>query len=58
MKVNYSNYLVATHFNLPGIADYHFPGGLSTPLVSSITLPDNTQYTFGMSPRQEARKEQ
>ena len=50
VKVNYLSYMVATHFNVPGIADYYYPNGIATSLVSSITLPDNSQYTFTYEP--------
>ena len=50
VKVNYSTYNVATHFTVSGIGDYYFPAGNPTQLVSSITLPDNTQYTFTYEP--------
>ena len=50
VKVNYSTYMVATHFNVAGISDYHYPSGIATSLVSSITLPDQSHYTFTYEP--------
>ena len=41
--VNYTQYTVATNFNLSGINEY---GPVSIALVSSIVLPDGTEYTF------------
>lgn len=42
--VNYTNYTVATNFGVSGISEYKSSAAL--PLVSSIVLPDGTQYTF------------
>jgi RHS repeat-associated protein len=42
-KVNYTQYTVRTYFNISGITDY---AATSIALVSSIVLPDNSQYTF------------
>jgi RHS repeat-associated protein len=42
-KMNYIQYTVKTYFNASGIAEY---GPTSVALVSSIVLPDNSQYTF------------
>jgi RHS repeat-associated protein len=41
--MNYASYTVATNFGISGIVEY---GATSIPLVSSIVLPDSTQYTF------------
>jgi hypothetical protein len=41
--VNYTQYTVATNFGISGIAEY---GALSNALVSSITLPDGSHYSF------------
>jgi RHS repeat-associated protein len=41
--VNYTQYTVATNFGVSGITEY---GPLSQALVSSVTLPDNSSYTF------------
>ena len=46
VTVNYSTYYVATNFGVSGVSNYYFPNGTPTSLVSSIVLPDNTQYTF------------
>jgi RHS repeat-associated protein len=42
-QVNYEQYTVATNFGVSGITEY---GPLSIPLISSITLPDNSEYQF------------
>jgi len=42
--VNYTNYTVATNFGVSGIAEYKSTAAV--PLVSSIVLPDRTQYSF------------
>ncbi len=42
-EVDYQSYPVETHFNCSGITDF---GLQNISLVSSITLPDNSQYTF------------
>ena len=42
--MNYTNYTVATNFGVSGISEYKSSAAL--PLVSSIVLPDGTQYTF------------
>lgn len=41
--MNYTSYTVATNFGVSGITEY---GATALPLVSSIVLPDGTQYTF------------
>jgi RHS repeat-associated protein len=41
--VNFTQYTVATNFGISGVGEY---GSLSNALVSSITLPDSTSYTF------------
>ena len=47
--VHYTNYTVATNFGVPGITgEYKSPAAV--PLVSSIVLPDNSQYTFSYEP--------
>jgi len=42
-KINYTSYTVKTNFGVSGISEY---GPLSNSLVSSITLPDSTSYSF------------
>jgi RHS repeat-associated protein len=44
VTVNYTQYTVATNFGISGISEFH---ATSEPLVSSIVLPDGTQYTLG-----------
>ncbi len=41
--MNFTQYTVATNFAVSGIVEY---GKTSTPLVSSIALPDGTSYSF------------
>jgi RHS repeat-associated protein len=43
VQMNFTQYTVNTYFHISGIAEY---GRTSVPLVSSIVLPDNSQYTF------------
>jgi len=43
-QVNYANYTVATNFGVSGIGEYK--SSAAVPLVSSIVLPDNSQYSF------------
>jgi len=43
--VTYEPYTVATNFGITGVGEYG-PGTATTPLVSTITLPDSTSYTF------------
>jgi RHS repeat-associated protein len=43
-QVNYTTYTVATNF---GVSTIHEFGATAEPLVSSIVLPDGSQYTFG-----------
>ena len=43
-KVMYTNYTVATNFAASGIGEYK--SSAAVPLVTSIVLPDNSQYTF------------
>jgi RHS repeat-associated protein len=45
--VNFTQYTVATKFNVTGINEY---GPLSKALVHSITLPDSSSYTFTYEP--------
>jgi len=46
--MHYTNQMVKTNFGCsPGIAEY---GPTSNPLVSDITLPDGSQYTFTYEP--------
>ena len=42
--VNYTNYTVATNFGISGTSEYK--SAAAVPLVSSIVLPDNSQYTI------------
>ena len=42
--MNYTNYTVATNFGISGITEYK--SSTAVPLVSSIVLPDGSQYTF------------
>jgi len=41
--VNYTTYTVQTNFGCSGVTEY---GPTSVNLVSNITLPDNTSYSF------------
>jgi RHS repeat-associated protein len=43
-KMNFTNYTVATNFAVSGIREYK--SSAAVPLVTSIVLPDNSQYTF------------
>jgi RHS repeat-associated protein len=43
-QVNYTNYTVATNFGVSGIGEYKSLAAV--PLVTSIVLPDGSQYTF------------
>jgi len=43
-QMNYTNYTVATNFGVSGITEYQYTAAL--PLVSSIVLPDGSQYSF------------
>ena len=43
VQVNYASYTVQTNFGCSGIGEY---GPTQAYLVSSITMPDNTSYTF------------
>jgi len=43
-QVNYTNYTVATNFGLSGVSEYR--SSAAVPLVTSIALPDGTQYTL------------
>jgi RHS repeat-associated protein len=45
--MNYTSYTVATNFGVSGIVEY---GATAVPLVSSIALPDGTQYSFTYEP--------
>lgn len=42
--MNYTNYTIATNFGVSGIAEYK--SSAAVPLVTSIALPDGTQYSF------------
>ncbi|HXX18699.1 MAG TPA: RHS repeat-associated core domain-containing protein [Candidatus Acidoferrum sp.] len=42
--MNYTNYTVATNFGVTGITEYK--SSAAVPLVTSIVLPDGSQYTF------------
>jgi RHS repeat-associated protein len=42
--VNYTNYTVATNFMVSGVHEYKSPAAV--PLVSSVVLPDGSQYSF------------
>jgi RHS repeat-associated protein len=44
-QINYTNYTVATNFAVSGINEYK--SAAAVPLVTSIVLPDGSQYTFG-----------
>jgi hypothetical protein len=46
-SINYTQYTVATKFGVTGITEY---GPLSKALISSITLPDGSSYTFTYEP--------
>jgi hypothetical protein len=43
-KMNYTNYTVATNFGVSGIGEYK--SSAAVPLVTSVVLPDGTEYTF------------
>jgi RHS repeat-associated protein len=43
-KMNFTNYTVATNFGVAGINEYR--SSAAVPLVSSIQLPDGSQYSF------------
>lgn len=47
VTVNYTSYTVATNFGVSGIKEF---GATAVSLVSSIALPDGTQYTFNYEP--------
>ncbi len=42
--MNFTNYTVATNFGVSGTSEYK--SSAAVPLVTSIVLPDNTQYSF------------
>jgi hypothetical protein len=42
--MSYTNYTVATNFGVSGISEYR--SSAAVPLVTSIVLPDNSQYSF------------
>jgi len=42
-QANYTQYTVATNFGISGITEY---GRTSVPLITSVQLPDGSQYTF------------
>ncbi len=44
VTVNYTNYTVASNFGLSGTSEYK--SAAAVPLVSSIVLPDGSQYSF------------
>jgi hypothetical protein len=48
--VNYTAQTVQTAFGCSGITDYGTNGGIVQNLVSSITLPDGTSYSFTYEP--------
>ena len=43
-KANFTNYTVATNFGVSGIGEYK--SSAAVPLITSIGLPDGSQYTF------------
>lgn len=43
-EVNYTNYTIATNFGISGI--HEFKSTAAVPLVTSVVLPDGSQYTF------------
>jgi RHS repeat-associated protein len=43
-QLNYTNYTVASNFGVSGISE--FRSAAAVPLVTSITLPDNSTYSF------------
>ena len=47
-QINYTNYTVATNFGVSGIGEYK--SSAAVPLVSSIALPDGSQYSFTYEP--------
>jgi RHS repeat-associated protein len=46
--MNYTNYTVATNFGVSGISEYK--SSAAVPLVTSIVLPDGSQYSFTYEP--------
>jgi len=50
--VNYANYTVKTNFACGGTGEYGGAGGTVAALVSSVVLPDGTQYSFSYEPTQ------
>ena len=44
ITVNYSNYSIKTNFGCSNVAEYTSTG--TVPLVTSVVLPDQSQYTF------------
>jgi RHS repeat-associated protein len=46
--MNFTNYTVATNFAVSGISEYRSTAAV--PLVTSIMLPDSSQYTFSYEP--------
>ncbi len=46
VKVNYTSYKVMTNFGIAGVNEYGGNTGTSRYLVSSIVLPDSSQYSF------------
>jgi RHS repeat-associated protein len=47
-KMNFTNYTVATNFRVSGVNEYR--SSAAVPLVSSIQLPDGSQYSFTYEP--------
>jgi RHS repeat-associated protein len=45
-QINYTNYTVATNFGVSGVSEYRSSPTVPVPLVTSIVLPDNSQYSF------------
>jgi RHS repeat-associated protein len=43
-QINYTNYTVATNFGISGIGEYKSTAAV--PLITSIVLPDGSQYVF------------
>lgn len=43
-KMNYTNYTVATNFGITGTSEFKSPAAV--PLVTSVVLPDGSQYTI------------
>ena len=50
VTVNYSTYKIMTNFGVSGIDEYNSGNPISRSLISSIVLPDGSQYSFTYEP--------